>query len=312
MNAESENKRQKIDYGDNGDLSGALDAALEDISKQDDTKNRLVGLGISWENFVSHFRCEFLGKFQRWQMMPGNAVMEELSEYTKEKLDLVQSSKLRLLWLENSELFQLQSEGTKSSHVDTSHKMADVEEKSFCLKRVPTDSHDFREVKWLSGSTFLCYAEDNGLHYSHEADIKSIVTNAISDAVFLCNELFRVSSDTSFPVVLSARRESNLLSFNKPDHTVIYDESSGVYVLTIEDKKPFKGIESKPRVAGQLFDFLGCLESFGHPNAIGVLTTFEKTWVAWLHGDNENYSETSEGILAWKKSRNCNTQSRSQ
>jgi hypothetical protein len=72
----------------------------------------------------------------------------------------------------------------------------------------------------------------------------------------------------------------------KPDHTVVFDSSTGDPIMFVEVKRPCASLENKPKIAGQVFDYLLALLAFGHANPFGVLTTFTETWVAWTETED--------------------------
>jgi hypothetical protein len=214
-----------------------------------------------------------------------------------------------LLELKDSTAFQLVSRGTNSSHVHTTHNNASYKEATFLLMDVPTGKQgltDKKEDPWTglatkfeSKSSSLLSVPDGkeGLQYANEADLQTYIHEAVLDAIYICNQLIAEAAPNGRNVQkLQHRREGSLLSHNKPDHTIIFESISGIDILTIEDKKPCAGISKKPKVLGQVFDFLMALARFGHPNPFGILTTFEQTWVCWVHEDSSGIATLTDRL----------------
>jgi hypothetical protein len=84
----------------------------------------------------------------------------------------------------------------------------------------------------------------------------------------------------------------------KPDHTVVFDSLTGDQILFVEVKRPCASLENKPKIAGQVFDYLLAMLAFGHPNPFGVLTTFTETWVAWTDTEDCKRIASEEGRLS--------------
>jgi hypothetical protein len=205
-------------------------------------------------------------------------------------------SLLGLLELEDSESFKLEVKGTDTSHTYPLNKAAAFERGEFKVDTGLWGSNkELRDTLAKAPSALRAYAKET-MNYSHEADIQICVHNAVNDAVYLCNEIIKMScADPKRR--LGFRREAILFS-GKPDHTVVFDSSTGDHILFVEDKRPCANLEKKERIAGQVFDYLLALLAFGHPNPFGVLTTFTETWVAWTDTEECKRIASEEGRLS--------------
>jgi hypothetical protein len=201
-------------------------------------------------------------------------------------------SLLGLLELKDSESFKLEATGTDTSHTYPLNIEADVERGEFEVDTGPWGSSpELKDTLAKAPSALRAYAKET-MKYSHEADIQICGHNAVNDAVYICNEIIKMSC-TEPKRRLGFRREASLFSV-KPDHTVVFDSSTGDHIMFVEDKRPCAGLENKPKIAGQVFDYLLALLAFGHANPFGVLTTFTETWVVWT-GTEDCKRIASEG-----------------
>lgn len=250
------------------------------ISSDADIQEFETRFGVSWDHFRTKV-CDLpLRHLQR--MSDDQDLIQTLEVQRKAEMFDLQSL-LRLL--RNPPNLSLTRKGTDSSHTNPSHDRARYKTMPFELCEIPIDNtltNNFEER--LSHKTSQLLVKGN-LKYFNESDVQDIVHRSLDDAVKICDFILSRS------VKLTTRREASILSFNKPDHTVVFAEDSNVDVVVLESKKERVGIEDKEKVIGQIYDFMSSLDLFGHPSVFGVLTTFTKSWVYWL---NENSSEIAK------------------
>jgi hypothetical protein len=205
-------------------------------------------------------------------------------------------SLLGLLELEDSESFKLEAKGTGTSHAYPLNKEAGVERGEFKAHMGFWDSSpELKDTLAKAPSALRAYAKET-LKYSNEEDIQVCVHNAVNDAVYICNAVIEMSCINP-KRRLGFRREASLFSV-KPDHTVVFDSLTGDQILFVEVKRPCASLQNKPKIAGQVFDYLLAMLAFGHPNPFGVLTTFTETWVAWTDTADCKRIASEEGRLS--------------
>ena len=118
--------------------------------------------------------------------------------------------------------------------------------------------------------------------YAAEAGVSSLASRAISDASFLAGKVTGMN--------FQARHETSLFA-QRPDHLVAYDVSSGLPLLSVEDKKPrgaHVGVQGLETVVGQIFDYAVATRAFGNAAPFVVLTCFSESLLFWLEDNDAN------------------------
>ncbi|KAL3911081.1 MAG: hypothetical protein SGILL_007424 [Bacillariaceae sp.] len=120
-------------------------------------------------------------------------------------------------------------------------------------------------------------------HYHTESDVSGWIVAALEDA----KKLVQHATGKFFHV----HHEFSLWS-NRPDHLVLYDESSHDPIIAVEDKKPFpdwkEGDKISLDVLGQMYDYLMELRCLGHSAPFAVLSTFDQSWLFWSNDQESN------------------------
>jgi hypothetical protein len=212
----------------------------------------------------------------------------------------------------------LKQSGSGKSHTGTSaHKKGRAEEKKFVLGlqvQQPDQSPPKSIAEcWDMPSMLLTSlrkanpppnsAGKLSRSFSTEADISSLISHALTDASFLAGKVTGMNFET--------RHETSLFA-QRPDHLVVYDASSGLPLLSVEDKKPWGshvGVKGLETVVGQIYDYATAMRAFGNAAPFVVLTCFTKSFLFWLDDNNANSlanNETCRNEKSFEKSRKNN------
>jgi len=301
--SENSNKKQKCQAPESVE-----EVAFAELRNELPTHQRAI-LDANKEQFLANIHnCNATGlnvsaiKYllkQSVEIVQGREKAAKSEEEAAKARQMLQSISLAgLLTLKNSEKFKFNPVGLDSSHLRPKHVAARIVQGCFVLDRVYPQIAGERVLESAS-SNFLGFAQKASLSYGVEADIQMWVYEAVVDAVFIVNKVIEArSSARDVKYRLETRRECSLLSHNKPDHTVIYDQESGYEVLVIEDKKPHDNVPTSKNVAGQIFDYLCANAAFGHPNPFAILTTCECSWVAWMDIGRSNEIAAKQNRLS--------------
>jgi hypothetical protein len=124
------------------------------------------------------------------------------------------------------------------------------------------------------------------LTYQTEADIRSLVVNAVKDALKLLghglHSLFKV------------RYEVSLFSY-RPDIVVVHHSTLGI-VLVIKVKKPGASVFASKDVGGQIYDYLMGETSMGVAFPFAVLSTYDEMCIVYRN-DDESVRKGCEEII---------------
>jgi hypothetical protein len=124
--------------------------------------------------------------------------------------------------------------------------------------------------------------------FSTEADISSLISHALTDASVLAGKVTGINFET--------RHETSLFA-QRPDHLVVYDASSRLPLLSVEDKKPWgshAGVKGLETVVGQIYDYATAMRAFGNAAPFVVLTCFTKSFLFWLDDNHANSLANNE------------------
>ena len=196
----------------------------------------------------------------------------------------------------------LKESGSGKSHTgESAHKKGRAEEKKFVLglQQLVQSPHKSIAECWHNVNSVLLSslrvpnppsADDKSLSrsYATEADISSLVSAAVIDASYLAGKVTGMNFET--------RHETSLFA-QRPDHLVVYNTSSGLPLLSVEDKKPWGmhvGVEGLETVVGQIFDYATAMRAFGNAAPFVVLTCFQKSLLFWLEDRESNLLATQE------------------
>ena len=181
--------------------------------------------------------------------------------------------------------------GQKSLHKNTGRDPAVVLQGTLPMKDIDgTEIHSIMTKNMSAKPSHLMsliseVRSGKQLGYNREFDVQVYVHDVLRDAISICNLLFK--NEGYEGIILDARRES-VLDSNIYDHTVVFDELSGLPVFEVETKKPIeKDLHDKSmgEVHGQVFEHVYKMGAFGHPNPFAALTTFDDTCICWIDSD---------------------------